>query len=132
MSELEDRINSILGDPAQMEQITNLAKSLMGGDGASAPQGGMPGGEAPGGIGELAKGLMGGEDLGIDPNMLMKISRLISAGNAQGSDKRALLEAMKPYLSEKRRTKMDRAIKMARLAKMAQLAMGELREDGHV
>lgn len=31
MSELEDKINGILGDPAQMEKIAGLAKSLMGG-----------------------------------------------------------------------------------------------------
>lgn len=36
MSEFEDRINSILGDPAQMEKITQMAKSLMGGE--NAPQ----------------------------------------------------------------------------------------------
>ena len=131
MSELEDRINSILGDPAQMEQITNLAKSLMGGDAAAQPQGNGSG-QGAAGMEELAKDLLGGGDLGLDPGMLMRISRLISAGNAQGSDKRALLEAMKPYLSEKRRSKMDRAIRMARLAKMAQLAMGELKEGGDV
>lgn len=131
MSELEDRINSILGDPAQMEQITNLAKSLMGGDAAAQTQGNGSG-QGAAGMEQLAKGLMGGEDLGIDPGMLMRISRLMSAGNTQSSEKKALLEAMKPYLSEKRRTKMDRAIRMARLAKMAQLAMGELREGGDV
>ena len=31
MSELEDKINAVLGDPKQMEQITKLAKSFMGG-----------------------------------------------------------------------------------------------------
>ena len=38
MSELEDKINGILGDPAQMEKIAGLAKSLMGGgDSGDAP-----------------------------------------------------------------------------------------------
>ena len=35
MSELEDRINQILGDPEQMKKITNIAQSLMGGEGAA-------------------------------------------------------------------------------------------------
>ena len=34
MGELEDKLNSILGDPAQMEKIAGLAKSLMGGGAA--------------------------------------------------------------------------------------------------
>ena len=37
----------------------------------------------------------------------------------------ALLEAMKPWLSEKRRHKVDRAVKIARMAKLAEMAMGE-------
>ena len=132
MSEFEDRINSILGDPAQMEQIANLAKSLMGGESGPAPQENRQGGSDTGGIGELAKGLLGGEELGLDPGLLMRLGRLMNAGKAQSSGSRGMLEAMKPYLSEKRRTKMDRAMRMARMAKMAQLAMGELREDGDV
>ena len=31
MSDLEDRLNSILSDPEQMARIQNLAQSLMGG-----------------------------------------------------------------------------------------------------
>ena len=42
----------------------------------------------------------------------------------QGSE--ALLRAMQPYLSEKRRLKMDKALKLARLAKLAGFAMDEL------
>ena len=132
MSELEDRINSILGDPAQMEQIANLAKSLMGGDGPQEPGENKAGQSTAGGLNQLAQGLAGGNDLGLDPGMLMRIGRLMNAGNTGSSEKQALLEAMKPYLSEKRRAKMDRAMRMARLAKMAQLAIGELGEDGHV
>ena len=132
MSELEDGISRILNDPAQMEQIASLAKSLMGGEPAPGPQENGLGTNGPGGLGELAKGLLGGEDLGLDPKLLTRIGRLMSAGNSQSSESRALLEAMKPYLSEKRRAKMDRAMHMARMAKMAQLAMGDLREDGDV
>ena len=116
MSELEDKINSLLSDPEQMEKITQMARSLMGG----APQtqterreeDDMPGG------------------LGIDAASLQRLGRMLSRGAGQKPQERALLEAMKPYLSEKRRSKMDKAIKLARLAKIAQLAMGEMGGDG--
>ena len=108
MGELEDRINGILGDPSQMEQITRLAQSLMGGgDGDSTDSSPLP---------------------GIDSAMLRKISRMMSS--SAGSKNEALLAAMKPYLSEKRRGKMDKAMKLARLARIAQLAMNET-EDGN-
>ena len=128
MSEFEDRINSVLNDPEQMDKIANLAKSLMGGDGQKTAPGGIMGK-----LGELAKSLAGGESTGrdgpeIDPAMLGKIGRLMNAGNAQSSNERALLEAMKPYLTEKRRQKMDRALQLARLARIARIAMGEMGE----
>ena len=111
MSEFEDRINSILGDPAQMEKITQMAKSLMGGE--NAPQENT---DAP-----LP---------GLDAEMLGRLSRLMSDGSAQNSEQRALLEAMRPYLSEKRRHKMDKALQLARFARIARIAMKEMGEDG--
>ena len=130
MSEFEDRINSVLKDPEQMDKIASLAKSLMGGGAQSMDSGD---GGMMGKLGELAKGLSGGGSAGqespaIDPAMLGKIGRLMKAGNAQSSNERALLEAMKPYLTEKRRQKMDRALQLAKLARIARIAMREMGE----
>ena len=61
--------------------------------------------------------------------MLARLSRALSSGGEKKQE-RALLEAMKPYLSEKRRSKMDKAIKLARLASIARIAMGEMGGDG--
>lgn len=108
MGELEDKLNSILGDPAQMEKIAGLAKSLMGGGGGPAQ--------------DSASASPFGE-LGLDPGLLQKLGRAMNTGE-DGREK-ALLAAMKPYLSEKRRGKMDRALKLAKLARIARLAMGE-------
>ena len=119
MSELEDKINSILGDPQQMEKITNMARSLMGGGGAES---------APEGEGKAESDVLGG--LGIDPASLQRLGRLLSRGGGQKPQERALLEAMRPYLSERRREKMDRAIRLARLASIAELALGELGKEG--
>lgn len=108
MSEFEDRLNSILNDPAQMDRITAMAKSLMG-SGESEPQ--------P----SKTAGLLEGLDVG----------RLMSTLGGGGSpdNKRALLEAMKPYLSPHRREKLDRAMKLAKMIGMAEIAFGMMGGD---
>ena len=53
-------------------------------------------------------------------------------GGGHDSANRHLLEAMKPYLAEKRRRKIDRAMKLARLASLAELAAEDLEGDDHV
>ncbi len=112
MSELEDKLNSILADPAQMEKIAGMARALMGG-----------GDEAPAPAAAPAEG-------GFDAALLQKLSRAMQAGGAESGKERALLAAMEPYLSEKRRGKMERALRLAKLARLARFAMGEA-GDGH-
>jgi len=121
MSDFEDRISSILNDPAQMSQIADLAKSLMGGGEGRSDDGGL--------FSKLG-GLFGAEESGVDSALIGKVGRLLSGGE-RDSDKRALLEAMKPWLSEGRRQKMDKAMKLARVAKLVQL-MGEMEGFGDV
>ena len=111
MGELEDRLNSILNDPEQMARISSLAQSLMGGEGWQTPEG----------PGKLAELLGGGSGENALPGKLASL-----LGQSGDADKRALLEAMKPYLSEKRRGKLDRAMKLTRMARLARLAMGEV------
>lgn len=105
MAELEDMINSVLSDPEQMSKIAGLAQSLMSGSPSAAESRSA---SAPFDAGMMAKlqSMMGG------------------AGDKPGSSE-ALLRAMQPYLSEKRRNKMDKALKLARMAKLAGLAMEE-------
>lgn len=135
MSELEDKINSILSDSAQMEKITNLAKSLMGGEPSESR--GEGGGKDQNDMlsklmGSLGGGSGSGDALGgIDPAMLARIGSLMQSGGAVKREEQALLEAMRPYLSEKRRKKMDRAMNIARLARIARLAAGEMGEKGN-
>ena len=119
MSEWEDRINQILGDPEQMAQISQMAQSLMGG--ASGEKDNTAGG--PGDLGGLG-------DLGIDPGLIGRVAKLLREEQSGDDHKQALLTAMRPYLSEKRREKLDRAMKLARLSHLAKLAMGE--DGGHV
>lgn len=114
MSEFEDKLSSLMNDPKQMEKIASLAKTLMGGD--------NPGEKA----GE------GSDEPGLDPGILKKLAGIIGKSGAGGSEQTALLNAMKPFLSEKRREKMDKAMKLARLAEIAELAAGEMGGDGDV
>lgn len=121
MSEFEDRLNQLLNDPEQMDRIANLAKSLMSGQSAPqpAPQ------SVPASAGILPEGF--------DPAMLGKLGKLLSGMKSQEPDNNmVLLEAMKPYLAEKRRAKMERALKLAKLAKFAELALGEFGGENHV
>ena len=119
MSELEERLNSVLNDPEQLGKLTQMAKSLMGGDSmpamlqqeAVAAQSGFP-------------------DLGIDLDMLTKVSSMMMSGDGKSSRHRVLLEAMAPYLAEKRRRRMEQALKMAKMAKLAKIAFAEFGGDG--
>ena len=103
MDDLENRLSSVLGDPQQMEKITKLAQSILSGAGGSES---APGSEIP----------------GFDPAMLGRLAGLM---NREGGKEEKMLEAMSPYLSEKRRGKMNRALKIAKLARIAKLAMEE-------
>lgn len=129
MGELEDRINSVLGDPEQMEKITKLAKSFMAGK-----QSGESGAETDGDIGGLGSLLStlnpGGEAPDFDPKILSRIGKLLKNSAPEKKQEQALFEAMKPYLSEKRRNKMDKAIRIARIAGIAKAVMGEMGGDG--
>ena len=102
MGELEDRLNSILSDPEQMARISSLAQSLMGGEGDRAANPAPP--PEPGLSGALGS---------------------LLAPKPQSGDKAALLEALKPWLSEKRQRKLSRAMRLAQMARLARFAMGE-------
>ena len=104
MSDFEDKLNKLLNDPEEMERFAGFAKSLMSGAEGQQPP-------AP----------------DIDPSMLKNLGGMLS-GKGGGRDTK-LLEAMRPYMSEKRRGKMDRAMKIARLAGIAELAAENLGGD---
>lgn len=110
MDEIGDKLNAILENPGQLERITQAAKSILGGEAqlGSAPE-------------------KNDTDF-LDPSMLKKLGSLMSRGGAH-DDKRVLLEAMKPYLSEKRRKKLNNAMQLAKLASLAEVAWGEFKLD---
>ena len=111
MSEFEDKLNKLLNDPHEMERFADFAKSIMGGSPVAQPSEKAEAFDAP------------------DPAMLQQLSGLLKNGGGKDSKDKKLLEAMRPYLSEKRRSKMDKAMKIARLAGIAELAAGSLGGD---
>lgn len=105
MGELEERIEQVLNDPAQMARLGRLAQSLMGGE---APPSAAPN------IGEP----------GPDPALLGRVARLMQAGAGEESGRDGLLRALAPYLSPARRRRLERALRLARLGRVLRL-LGE-------
>lgn len=97
MSELDDKLSAILGNPQMMQQIMNLAQSL--GAESPAPKTDAPKEESP----------------QFDPGMLKNLA----ASGRVDSNQKALLTAMSPYLSPGRVQKLERAMRAAQLAKTA-------------
>lgn len=121
MGELEDRISGVLNDPRQMEQIMAMARSLMGGGGGGAPS-----------EGDLAS-LLGGAAAGggaPEAPLLSRLGGLLKGGG--DGERKALLEALKPWLSARRREKLERAVRMAQLARVATAVLGETGGEGRV
>lgn len=121
MDDFGDKLNAILNDPGALSRITDMAKSIMGGS-DRAEKAEKP--ETP--------------DLGIDPALLSRMASILRKSGGR-DDKTALIEAMSPYLSDRRREKLRRALRLARLASLAGLAASEFGlgepldgEDGNV
>ena len=140
MSQLEDKLNTILGDPQAMGQIRALARSL-GADGkppsppSAAGQNAPPpsGGAAPSPPPDLSA-LMGalgdGEGGGPDPRLLTLGARILEEYNADDNGRTALLQALRPFVKERRYAKLDRAIQIARLSRLIRVALEVLRGGG--
>lgn len=117
MADFDETLNRLLSNPDAMSQIMQLAQSLGGGESTpSSPQpdpqpAAAPPPQTPGG-GDLLSSLTGG----VDPSLLLKLMPLIQElGGQQDSNARQLLYALKPYLKEEHRGKIERALQLARL-----------------
>ena len=135
MSELEEKLENILGNPQAMAQIMALAQSLNGhgpaagagedtqsrtsepADAAAQPTTPVSPAQPPvtaGGEGGLGS-LLGGLDL----NMLSTAAGLLGQFNGGDDDRRvALLSALRPFVREQRYARLDKAIQIARLSRL--------------
>ena len=149
MSEFEDKLNSILSSPGQMEKIMELARSFSGSSGTPTKKESSRGADREGSYDsgregsydsdreldhssdkdagqETDRGLGGlfSTD-GLNPKMLQTLSRIMSSSSGLSNDKAVLLKSMRPYLKENRRRQMDKAVKVAKIAKIAKIAFSE-------
>lgn len=112
MSEFEDKLNSLLSDPAGMAQVVQLAQQLsgsLGGGESTAPPSSpppTPQTDAPG---------PGGLPDGLDPKLIARFLPLLQAYSRDQSNTMQLLTALRPYLKEEKQGKIQRAARLARL-----------------
>ena len=99
MDDLEQKIQSVLSDPAQMAQVLEMAKSL----GITLPEASAPPAEPP----EAAP----------QPEPPKPDAPPPMGGLAQRQE--ALLRALEPFLRPARREKIERALQIARLTNLA-------------
>ena len=136
MAEFEDKLNAILGNQEAMSQIMSLAQSLSGGSGPHQSGGEPSAGRESYGEEQSApppsapppdlSALLGQ----LDPGMLQMGMRLVR--EYQGDDDRnaALLAALRPFLKEDRRAKLDRALELARVTRLIRVALGAMGGKG--
>ena len=155
MSELEEKLEGILGNPQAMSQIMSLAQSLnLGGSGQDPGQGQQadqapgpaapsqsedapaPPSPAPAGLSGGRGGMLGA--LGnLDAGTLSAAAQLMGQFNSGGGDDQrvALLTALRPFVKEERYAKLDKAIQIATLSRLIRGGLDLFRarkEDGHV
>ena len=104
MSELEEKLNSLLSNPQLMEQIMQLAGSMNPPAGNTEPQ--------------KAQEAMAKPDPMPDLSMLSQLSQLAGQGNID-SHQQSLLCALEPYLSHHRIRKLEKAMRAAKIARVA-------------
>ena len=104
MSELEDRLNAVLSDPAELSRLTQMASQLMGGLDVGAEGSSEPG--------ESHEAL---------PSILMR-----SLQSLRGRGKKPLVEGVAPYISQERRSRLEKALRLAEIAHTALPALQEM------
>ena len=128
MAEFEDKLNSILGNQAAMNQIMALARSLSG-EQQPAP----PALEPPAEEGTYTSAAEEAEQpdlsamLGqLDPKMLQAGMEIIRQVQSTEDRNTALLRSLRPFLREEKQARLDRAIQIARMTKLIRAALGAL------
>ncbi|HCW80153.1 MAG TPA: hypothetical protein DG942_03480 [Ruminococcaceae bacterium] len=111
MDDLSSRLSEILNDPASMEKIKNFASTLTEGEKPEKP---TPRRAQP------QETESQPESASLDPDIMrsvMKIAPVISRARQEDSATH-LLHALRPFLSEKRRVKLDRAVKLMQFTRV--------------
>lgn len=96
MSEMEEKLNRLLGDPEAMGRIVQMAQQLSGNINTPPPP-------------------SASNTSDIDPQILAKLFPILKELQTPNSQATQLLYALRPYLKEEKQGKVDRAVKLAHL-----------------
>lgn len=117
MDDIVSQLSSFIESKEGMDTVKNLASSLMSGDGdISSMLSQLMSEGAESVISPPKKEEESDSILPFAPDQMASIMKIMSAFNSASDDARTrLLLALKPNLSEKRRERVDRAIKLMKL-----------------
>lgn len=120
MSELDDKLNSILSNPAMMQQIMSLAQALNQSE-AQQPQQQQQQQPPPPPVQQnqiQQANFAQPNERTLNPNLLSKIAGIMQRGSID-KNQQALLRALRPYLSKQKLDKLERAMHAAKMAGIA-------------
>lgn len=110
MGDFENKLNDLLKSPESLEQIMNLARSLSGAEAENTEKEVKQ---------ESPKSQSNADPAtGFDPKLMGMLGSALKEFGVP-SDNAALISAIKPYLKQDRRDKVEKAIQIAKLAKIA-------------
>lgn len=122
MSDFEDKLNSILSSPSEMEKIVNLARSISNSSEIKDEGAANNNKKSDNGNPDEASFPFGN----MDPRIFRIMTKIMSAySTSDSSDKNQLIGALKPYLKKDRQQQIDRAVEIAKLAHLAKIALSE-------
>lgn len=107
MDEMEQKLNSILGNPEMMSQLVSMAQSLGQSSGKEEPE-----------VPKVPAFQPTTLPAGLDMNMLQKIAGIASQSGID-RNQQALLKALTPYLNHGRIQKLEKAMRAAKIAGLA-------------
>ena len=123
MSELEDQLGAILGNPKMMESIMALAQSMgqpeQPQDGKGPEEKAPP--KPPGPQGPPGPPPGGGD---MDMAMIKTLTGF-ARNSCIDKEQKALLNALCPYISKDRLQKLEKAMRAAKIAQQASCLLGE-------
>ena len=118
MSEFEDKLQSILGNPEAMDQIMSIARSISGPSSTPDPT------PAPGSNFEDPPRILDA----LDPRLMQIGMRLLSEYNREDERAVALLTALQPFVRQERYAKVDKAVQIAKLSRLIRIVLESVRK----
>lgn len=119
MDELERALRAVLDDPAQLQELRELAGSM----GFSVPQTQPEGAPAPKSPEPAPAPEPGPAQAVFQQQLPEPAAAMLRQAEKTDKKQEALLLALKPFLRKERQEKIDRALHAARLASLASLAL---------